>query len=46
MQMFWVPLGCIMCKYSIDAIVCGIGGSVPTNKMIVVTSMITKKRLV
>lgn len=40
--MFWVPLGCIMCKYSIDAIVCGIGGSVPTNKTSIVTSMISK----
>lgn len=32
MQMFWIPLGCIMCKYSIDARDCGIVGSVPTNK--------------
>lgn len=38
--MFRIPLGCIICKYSIDARDCGIGGSVPTNKTTHVTSMI------
>lgn len=42
MQMlFWIPLGCIMCKYSIDARVCGTVGSVPTNKITNVTSTVT-----
>lgn len=36
-----IPLGCIICKYSIDARVCGIVGSVSTNKSHCFTSIVT-----
>lgn len=38
-DLFRIPFGCVICKYSIDAIVCGKLGSVPTNKTQTITSM-------